>query len=188
MQTARGPENRAQRGAPTLKFLAAASALLALFMLISPCPSHAQLVTGDILGTVTDSTGAVVPNAKVTVLNSGTGIATSMQSGDAGEFLFSKVQIGSYKVTVEAKGFKTFSTVGVSLNAGDRVRVTAKMEVGSQIETVQVEASAAVELKTDSSDISALISSNSLSDMPTNGRNYYDLMGYAPGTTTALPA
>ena len=182
------PVNRNQRGAPALKFLAAAGALLALLMLISPHQSHAQLVTGDILGTVTDSTGAVVPGAKVTLLNSGTGIAASTQSSDTGEFLFTKVQIGSYKVTVEAKGFKTFSTIGVTLNASDRVRVTAKMEVGSQVETVQVEATEAVTLKTDSSDISATISSASLTDMPTNGRNYYDLMGYAPGTTTASEA
>ena len=65
---------------------------------------------------------------------------------------------------------------------------TAKMEVGSQVETIQVEASAAVALQTDSSDLSALIPSNALTEMPTNGRNYYDLMGYEPGTTTASEA
>ncbi len=183
-QATKDPVNRRQRGAPVLKFFAAAGALFALLMMF-PYASRAQLVTGDILGTVTDSTGAVVPNAKVTILNSGTGIAASVQSDSAGEFLFSKVQIGSYKVTVEAKGFKTFTTVGVPVTASDRIRVTAKMEVGSQVETVQVEASEAVELKTDSSDLGAMISSNSLTDMPTNGRNYYDLMGYSAGNTQA---
>ena len=169
------------RGASVFRFFAAASALLALFVLLTPGLVRAQLATADILGTVTDSTGAVVPDAKVTVRNTGTGIASSANSDKVGDFLFSHVQIGTFKVTVEAKGFKNFTVNNLELTAGQRVRVNAKLDVGSQVETVQVEASAAAELQTDSSDISAEISANEVSDMPTNGRNYYSLIGFKPG-------
>jgi hypothetical protein len=170
-------------GTEVFKIFAAASAVLALFVLLFPSPMRAQLATADILGTVTDTTGAVVPGAKVTLLNTGTGISVSQNSNEVGEFLFSHVQIGTFKVKVEANGFKTFSTSGLVANTGDRVRVSAKLEIGNQVETVEVEASAAVELQTDSSDIGSLISSNAVADMPINGRNYYDLIGLEAGTS-----
>ncbi len=179
----RKPGLRATGGGPVFKLFAAASALLALFVLLSPGQLRAQLVTGDVLGAVTDSTGAVVPGAKVTLLNTGTGIASSLNTNQLGEFVFSNVQIGTMKVTVEAKGFKTFNVANLVLTAGQRVRVSAKLDVGSQVETVQVEASAAAVLQTDSSDINAVMSTDTLDDMPTNGRNYYSLIGLQPGTS-----
>jgi hypothetical protein len=182
---ARKPGVRTQRAACVFRFFLGASALLALFLLVTPCLVRAQLATADILGTVTDSTGAVIPDAKVTILDTGTGISNTQKSNKTGEFLFSHVQIGTFKVTVEAKGFKTFTTTGLKAGTGDRVRVNAKLEVGSEVETVEVEASAAAELQTDSSDISSLIPSTSMSEMPTNGRNYYDLLALQAGTTSS---
>jgi hypothetical protein len=161
--------------------------LLAMFFLL-PGSVRAQVATGDILGTVTDPMGAIIPDARVTILNTGTGISSAIKSDKTGEYLFANLQIGSYKLTVEAKGFKTFVVTGVTLNVGNRSRIDVKLEVGSQVETVQVKASAAEQLQTDSSEISALIPSEAISEMPTNGRNYYDLMGYAAGTTTASEA
>jgi hypothetical protein len=178
---AREPGNRTQRGSWAFKILAAASTLLALSVLLTPCLMRAQLATADILGTITDSTGAVVPDAKVTVRNTGTGITSSTITNKVGEFLFSHVQIGTFKVMVEAKGFKNFTVNNLELTAGQRVRVNASLQVGSQVETVQVEASAAAELQTDSSDINATIDSVAMSEMPTNGRNYYNLIGLEAG-------
>jgi hypothetical protein len=155
--------------------------LLALFVLLCPGQLRAQLVTGDVLGTVTDSTGAVVPGAKVTLLNTGTGIASSTTTNGTGEFLFSNVQIGAFKVAVEAKGFKSFNVANVTLAAGQRLRVNAQLQVGSQVESVQVEAAAAVQLESDSSDIKSEIATSSMTEMPTNGRNYYNLIGLQPG-------
>jgi hypothetical protein len=166
------------------KSMAAASVLFALFLVFSPSLVRAQLASADILGTVTDSTGAVVPNAKVTLLNTGTGIAVTQTSTEVGEFLFSHVQIGAFNVTVEAKGFKKFTATGLTANQGDRLRVTTKLEVGSQVESVQVEASAVAQLQADTSDIGSLIPTDSVSDMPLNGRNYYDLVGRQAGTVT----
>jgi hypothetical protein len=177
----REPDIRTQRGPWVFKFFAAAGTLLALFVLLTPCLMRAQLATADILGTVTDSTGAVVPDAKVTIRNTGTGIASSANSDKVGEFLFSHVQIGTFKMTVDAKGFKNFTVNNLELTAGQRVRVNARLEIGSQVETVQVEATAEEELQTDSSDINSQISANQVSEMPTNGRNYYNLIGFEAG-------
>jgi hypothetical protein len=179
MQTSKRPDSRSRFS--VCRLLAAASALLTLLVLLSPSQLRAQLVTGDVLGTVTDSTGAVVPGAKVTLTNTGTGIARSMISGDTGEFVFSNQQIGTFKVVVEANGFKSFSVANIALTAGQRLRVEAKLQVGSQVETVQVEASAAVQLASDSSNISSEIATSNMVELPTNGRNYYSLVGLMPG-------
>jgi hypothetical protein len=176
--------NHIQRSCSVFWVLAA-SALLVFAALLAPCPVSAQLVTADILGTVTDTTGAVIPDATVTLVNTGTGITQKSKSDKTGEFIFSHVQIGTFKVTIEAKGFKTFTTKGLTPNANDRMRVNAKLEVGSQVETVEVEASAAVQLQTDSSDINATITSNSVSEMPLNGRNVYSLIALQAGTTSS---
>jgi hypothetical protein len=183
-EIARRAGNRKFCGASALRFLAAASAMLALLVLLSPGRLRAQLATADVLGTVTDSTGAVISDAKVTLLSTGTGITVTQTSNKVGEFIFSHVQIGTFNVAIEANGFKRFTVTGLTVNQGDRIRVNAKLEVGSQVETVEVEASAAAQLQTDTSDIGSLISTNAVADMPLNGRNYYDLITLQAGTTT----
>ena len=179
----RRPGRCVSSGGWVFKVFAAASALLALLVLLCPCQLRAQLATADVVGTVIDTTGAVVPNAKVTLLNTGTGIASAMNTNNLGEYQFSKVQVGTFKITVEAKGFKSFTVTDLALTVGQRARIDAALVVGSQVETVQVEASAAAVLQTDSSDINAVMSTTTLDDMPTNGRNYYSLIGLQPGTS-----
>src|ERR1700722_19237052 len=76
--------------------------------------------TADVLGTVTDSSGGVLPGATVTLTNTGTNIALTTQTTAAGEFIFNLVQIGTYTVKVEEKGFKTFTEPNITLAAGDR--------------------------------------------------------------------
>jgi hypothetical protein len=183
MQTYKGPVSRTRR-VSVCRLLAAASAILALLVLLSPSQMRAQLVTGDVLGTVTDTSGAVVPGAKVTLTNTGTGIARTMTSNETGEFIFSNQQIGTMKVLVEAKGFKNFSVADIVLTAGQRLRVEAKLEIGSAVETVQVEAVAAVQLQADSSNISSEIATTNMVELPTNGRNYYNLVGLQAGVKT----
>jgi hypothetical protein len=144
---------------------------------------RAQMATADVLGTVTDTSGAVVPGAKVTAHNTGTGANITTVTTNTGEYLFTKLQIGTYKLSVEANGFKTFATTGLTLAVGDRTRLDAKLEVGSQVETVEVTASAAAQLQKDTSELSSLIPAESVAEMPTNGRNYYSLMQLEAGTT-----
>src|SRR5215469_6892955 len=83
----------------------------------------AQQTTADLVGTVTDSSGAVVPGATVTVTNSGTGISQSATSSENGDYLFTLLQVGTYSVKVEAKGFKSFVAASLTLSSGDRARV-----------------------------------------------------------------
>jgi hypothetical protein len=141
------------------------------------------MTTADVIGTVTDSTGAVVTEAKVTAINLGTGIKTAVQTSRTGEYFLSHLQIGTYKLTIETKGFKTFVQKELTLNANDRARIDAKLEVGSQTETVQVDVSAAPMLKTDSSTIDTMIPATAVTDLPLNGRNIQNLVQLSAGVT-----
>jgi hypothetical protein len=80
----------------------------------------AQLTTADILGTVTDSTGAVVPNANVTLINLGTNEARTAQSNGSGEYIFTLLPVGNYCITAKAPGFQTWVTKDLDVEAGDR--------------------------------------------------------------------
>src|SRR5579862_1661425 len=95
-----------------------------LFCCLMAGHAFGQLITADILGTVTDSAGAVVPNAKVTVVNTGTSEARITQSGGSGDFVVNLLPPGQYTVTIEAPAFKK-SVSSVTLVAGDRARVDA---------------------------------------------------------------
>jgi hypothetical protein len=158
-------------------------ALIVAYVLLGTSPLPAQEATADVLGTVTDSTGAVVPNAKVTIHNLNTGITNVASSGKTGEYLFSHLQIGTYKLTIEAAGFKAFTASHLTLAVGDRARLDAKLEVGSQTETVEIEATAAPALKTDSSTQDTLITTTAVADLPLNGRNIINLVQLSSGVT-----
>ena len=82
----------------------------------------AQVTTADIVGTVTDASGAVLPNVQVTIKNLGTNIARSMATTETGNYTFSLLPIGSYSLTIEASGFKTYTVPSITLAAGDRAR------------------------------------------------------------------
>ena len=112
-----------------------------------------QVNTGDVVGRVTDVSGAVLPDAKVTIKNTGTGVSRTVQTGKTGDYSFSLLQVGSYEVTIEAKGFRTFVAKDLNLSAGDRVRVEGKMVIAVASESASVSAEAAPALQTDSSTI-----------------------------------
>src|SRR5271156_6288420 len=98
-------------------------------------------LTGDIQGTVVDETGAAVAQAKITVKNLSTGVIRTAGTDQSGEFSSPQMEIGSYLVTVEKDGFKTF-TQTVVVRSGEKTRIDAKMQVGKVAETISVEASA----------------------------------------------
>jgi hypothetical protein len=157
-----------------------AAGLLAA-LLLAPSLLRAQLVTGDVLGIVTDSTGAVVRDGSVTLLNTSTGISSTTKSNAAGEYIFANQQIGTYKLTIEATGFKKFVASSFDLTAGQRVRVDARLAVGSQVETVEIQGSVAPDLQTDTSSMGTSISTMEVSDLPLNGRNIVNLVQLSPG-------
>ncbi|MGA3185934.1 MAG: TonB-dependent receptor [Bryobacteraceae bacterium] len=137
-------------------------------------PSFAQFDTAEVLGTVRDKTGAVVPKAALTLLSVDTGIQAKTTADDSGNYTFSNVKIGRYTVTAEAKGFSKEEASGITVNVGARQRVDFALAVGAVSETVEVSGAAAA-LETDSSEHGQVINSEAIVELPLNGRNYADL-------------
>ena len=104
--------------------------LLLLLLAVLMSPALVAQNTADILGTVTDASGAAVANAKVTAKNAGTNASRSVQTSPSGDYSFTLLPVGTYSLTVEATGFKTYSAGGITIAVGDRARMDAKMEVG----------------------------------------------------------
>lgn len=146
----------------------------------------AQVSTGDVLGTVTDSSGAAVPGAKVHIENTGTHIVRETTSGDNGAYTFTQLQPGTYSLSATAQGFKTFSNPSLSLVAGDRARVDAALSIGGSNETIEVIAQPSA-LQTDSTNVGSTIDSKAVADIPLNGRNVYGLVQVAPGVNAGAP-
>jgi len=155
--------------------------ILALFTF----PATAQVTTADVVGTVADNTGGILPNIPVSIVNLDTHIQQNTQTTSTGDFDFSFLSPGRYTVTVTVSGFKTFSST-VVLAAGDRVRVNPTLPIGATAETVNVE-SITPALKLDSSDISALIPEKAVQDVPLNGRNYINLAQITQGANEGPP-
>ena len=147
----------------------------------------AQVTTADIVGTVTDPTGAVVPNASVTVASLDTGEVRSMITSSAGEYAFTALQIGRYVISVSAAGFKKFSVPGIVIAAGDRARVDAHLAPGAANESVVVQGISPA-LQTDSSASGDMLGTKSVQDLPLNGRNFINLLQIAAGVNAAQPS
>ncbi len=138
-----------------------------------------------IVGTVTDPSGAVVPNVTVTLTNTETGATHVIPTNDAGQYVAVDLQIGHYKVKAEAKGFKVAEQKDIVLTVGDRVRADFQMQMGAAQETVTVEANA-VQVQTDSGERSNLISDQQMSQIAVNGRSIYQLAALTPGASSQI--
>ncbi|MBI2687825.1 MAG: TonB-dependent receptor [Acidobacteria bacterium] len=148
-------------------------------------PAAAQVLYGTIVGTVEDATGAVVPNAKITVTEKSTGLVRDTTSDVSGNYSLPSLPIGTYSVKVTANGFKSLTRDGVVLTVNTTIRVNTNLEVGAVSEQVTVEASA-VQLQTDRSDTKTEITSKIVTELPLNQyRNYQALINLVPGATPA---
>ncbi len=139
-----------------------------------------QLTTADILGTVTDSTGAVLPNANITIVNLGTHETRNATSNGSGDYQVTLLPVGHYSITVKAQGFKTTTTPDLSVEAGDRARADLHLETGGESETVTVEASTPL-LQADNATVSSTVTAKAVQDLPLNGRNFVQLVQLVPG-------
>lgn len=149
--------------------------------------ADAQVTTGDILGTVTDSTGSAVAGAPVQIQNLGTAEVRKTQSAADGSYTFTLLQPGNYQVTVAAQGFKSYSNPSLVLAAGDRLRVDAALQIGSNTETVEVTA-APPALETDSSSVGAVVGEHAVEDLPLNNRNFIELAQTVAGANEGPPS
>ncbi|HEY2545291.1 MAG TPA: carboxypeptidase-like regulatory domain-containing protein, partial [Candidatus Acidoferrum sp.] len=139
-----------------------------------------------IVGTVTDPSGAVVPNVAVTITNTDTRQSRTIPTNDAGQYVAPDLQVGHYVVKAEAKGFKVSEQKDIAVTIGDRIRVDFQMQMGAAQETVTVEA-AAVHVQTDSGEVSNLISGEDIAQLSTNGRTIYSLTLLTPGASSNMP-
>jgi hypothetical protein len=132
-----------------------------------------QFETSEVLGTVTDPSRGAVSKATVTLTNQGTGIEMQAATDENGNYDFLNVKVGRYNLTVEQSGFSKFTT-DVRVDVDARQRVDAKMQVGVITESVVVSAAASM-IQTDSSELSQVIGTQTVAELPLNGRNYADL-------------
>jgi hypothetical protein len=140
----------------------------------------AQSTTADILGTVTDSTGAILPGATVTVTALATGEKRAARANVTGEFIFNNLNPGHYQVEVTASRFKAFVIPDLLAAAGDRARVSAKLTAGTVDQVVVVRATTPL-LQTDSSTVGTTLTEKSVQDLPLNGRNFVQLAQMTAG-------
>lgn len=164
------------------------SILFGLFLLtiVFYSPASAQNTTGDIVGTVTDATGSVVPNAKVTVINTGTQEKRQVLSSGDGNYAFTLLQPGQYTLQVEASSFKGYTLSNVTLGAGQRARFDVQLQAGEATETVQVKGDLVPALQTDSGTVQSTISEHQVQDLPLNGRNFIGLIQTSAGINQGL--
>ncbi|WP_263384894.1 TonB-dependent receptor [Granulicella arctica] len=154
--------------------------LLAAILIFAHSFAFGQLTTADIVGTVTDATGAVIPGAKVTVLNLDTHDQRNATANATGEYQFTLLPVGRYTVTVVVEGFKTSATSTLPVEAGDRARADIHMETGGSSETVTVEAQTPL-LQADNAVVSSTVTAKAVQDLPLNGRNFVQLVQLVPG-------
>ncbi|HEY6338663.1 MAG TPA: carboxypeptidase regulatory-like domain-containing protein [Candidatus Sulfotelmatobacter sp.] len=152
-----------------------------LVLAILATPAFAQEAT--IVGTVTDPTGAAVPNATIAITNTETGVVRSVPSNGDGQYVAPDLVIGHYSVRASASGFKVAEQKGIKLDVGDRSRIDFKLEVGNAQETITVEADA-VAVQTDSGEQSNVITGQQVTQLATNGRSLYELFALAPGASS----
>ena len=136
--------------------------------------------SGTILGTIIDSSGAVVPNAKVSIIQTGTGVVHETQTTGAGDYAVPDLVPGPYRVEVEAPGFSKAQVSGTVLQVAQEVRVNVTLQTGSTSETITV-ASNAVALDTDTSEISQIVTQKQVDQLPLNGRNFINLLFITAG-------
>jgi hypothetical protein len=141
--------------------------------------------TATILGTVTDATGAVVPNANVTITNTGTNAARTVTTNQNGIYNAPDLNIGTYTVKVQASGFKAYTKTGVVVNVSATVRVDAKLQIGQTQQSVTVEANA-IQVQTETSEQSTVITGQQISQIDTNGRNPVQLAALVPGAASTI--
>lgn len=147
--------------------------------------SHAQATTASIRGTVTDATGAVLPDATVTVINTSTSISATQKTDSKGYYIFPDLHIGGpYTVTVGKDGFQKFVSTGIMLDLSSARQVEARLQIGASSQTVEIN-SATIQVETADMQLKNVIGATELEELPTLGRDAVQLQKTAPGVVEA---
>ena len=156
---------------------------LLLALLALPNLVYGQGANATLLGTVTDVSGAVVPNASVQVTNVDTGVKQMVTTDSQGRYTVVDLLVGNYEVQGSAAGFQTVVRRGITTTVGSQLVVDLALSPGQQQQTVTVEG-AASQVDVVSSTLSSVVEQKQIADLPLNGRNFTDLIALAPGITT----
>lgn len=144
----------------------------------------AQMITGELSGTVLDSSGAVIPDASITVTSEDTGASRTITSSANGEFVFTALRPGTYTVKVEKAGFQAYERKGIALTVNQRVALGGvQLTVGQVTQTVEVTALAEL-VSTESADAVGLLSNTQVANLGVIGRNVMQLLRVLPGVST----
>ncbi|MDD5542712.1 MAG: TonB-dependent receptor [Acidobacteriia bacterium] len=158
--------------------------LAGLVVLLWAATSFGQEITGSIIGTVKDPSGAVIPGATITVTNTDkNAVIRTTTSGSEGEFVLTTLPIGNYSITVEATGFKKSTQTGIQLHVNDKLTINIALEVGNVAQQVTVEASP-VQVELQSATAAGLISGTQVRELSLNNRNYEQLVTLMPGVAS----
>jgi hypothetical protein len=143
----------------------------------------AQTFRGSIQGTITDSSGAVVPGAQVKVFSQAIGLSRTLAANDRGEYVASELPLGTYSVTVEKKGFRTTTLTQIPVSVGSPTRADVKLAAGAVSEVVEVNASVPL-VETASNTMGGTIEAVEAAELPINGRDYTKLLELVPGASS----
>ncbi len=158
-------------------------AFACLFLATLPQCAFGQVDEGSISGVVQDSSGAAVPNAQLTLVNTDQGITLQATTGGSGEYTISPVRIGHYTLTATAPGFSTTTQQNITVAVGQRVQVNVKLALGAASQTIQV-TSAPPELQTSDASTGQVINQRNVNNLPLNGRNFTFLAQLSAGVNT----
>ena len=156
---------------------------LVLVLLSTGVRLEGQAIKANVIGRVTDSSGAAVAGAKITVKNVGTGVTQTATSDDQGRYTVPDLDVGTYQVDADMAGFKHVIRTGIDLTVGAQVTVDIPLEVGAAEQTVTVEGQVS-QVETTSSAVGSLVEPTQIANLPLNGRNFTQLLTLAPGVVT----
>ncbi|MCC7498371.1 MAG: TonB-dependent receptor [Bryobacterales bacterium] len=159
--------------------------LLAVFFL-GECLLPAQQITGTMVGTITDTSGSVVPDATIRVVNLATNAEREARSDSTGNYSVPFLPSGQYSVSVSMKGFKTQKVDRLPLQVAQTARVDFHLEVGEVVQNVVVSATA-VGLQTENASVGTVIDAGKIQDLPLNGRDFVQLAQLIPGAQPGTP-
>ena len=151
-----------------------------LLVLALAAAVHGQSTTQTVQGLVTDSSGASIPGALITLTNTATGVVQTVQTNETGNYQFTLVAVGTYDAQCETEGFKTELATGIRVETGGQPRQDFALEVGDVTETIEVIANN-VSLVTENATIGAVIENRRIVELPLNGRNVQSLAVLTPG-------
>ena len=161
--------------------------LFALALLSLSYRATAQITSGEITGTISDSAGAVIAGATVTATNTATNTTRTATTTSAGVYNLTALPPGVYTVRIEKQGFSAQVRTGIELQVAQVARFDLTLQVGSVSEVIEVQGGAPL-IETDNTSLGTVIENKRIIDLPLNGRNYLQLAALTPGASTAAPA